>query len=267
MKRTLLFLCCMAATLSVVAQSNNTPIGDVKMLQPTTVDGKAASIAQHDIDSTRFRPGQREIITFNVPQIMNVQSPIHGFHQYDFSANGTIGQWGGLNFVGTSSYQEQLNLMIAQSASIGIDKQANNLAFALYFMAMKYNTVQGITNQFGVGGQLRYALSDRVSVTAFAQYYNLNPYFSMAAFPYVGTSRYGGYFSIEGERVGIDLGVQQHYDPFARRMVMTPIVTPKIRVSRSVTIGVSVGQFVKDGVDRLINGDRQQGPTIMPQRR
>jgi len=83
--------------------------------------------------------------------------------------------------------------------------------------------------------------------------------------PYIGTSQYGGFFTLRGESAGIDLGVNNCYDPFARRWQTDPIVRPKFKIGK-VEMDVDLGPLMKDAILRIAGKQRRQGPIIMPGR-
>ena len=65
----------------------------------------------------------------------------------------------------------------------------------------------------------------------------------MAAFPYVNSSAYGGYFTLENDRYSVDLGVQRRYDSYRQQWIVSPILTPKYHFSKKFTIEVPVGEW------------------------
>lgn len=186
---------------------------------------------------------------------------------YQFSGRHTpqyIVNWNRFGMVADHRSENYPNLMEVRSAMMGVSRQGEHFSLTVYGEANKYLIPLQVTNQFGVGGSMSYRLNDHVSMTLFGMYYTSNPYFSMAAMPFTKTSRYGGYFTFEGEKVGIDLGAERYYDAFAHRWVTTPIVTPSFKVSPKFKLQLPLGGLVREGLQRLFWGDRQSGPTIMP---
>lgn len=122
----------------------------------------------------------------------------------------------------------------------------------------------GIHTQYGVHGSLTYRFSQGVSATIFGEYYNSTPWFYMATFPYVNTSRYGGYVTLTGRRAGAKLGAERYYDPFVRKWEMRPIVTPFMRVGKRVVIELQMGGLLQESAGRLIHGRHSNSPIIMP---
>ena len=117
-----------------------------------------------------------------------------------------------------------------------------------------------------LGAVAQYRFNDQWSATVFGRYSSNHGFYSMAAFPYMGTSGYGGFVTFMGETVGMDLGVERYYDTFARRWVTSPIITPKVRFSEKFTLELPVGPLVKEMIDNAVfNRKERSGPMIMPE--
>lgn len=170
---------------------------------------------------------------------------------------------GKLSVEGCREREEHPNLLTTQRLNVDASYSAGNLSLTMGGVVNRYYSV-GVVTQYGVHGFLSYRFSPYVSATIFGDYYSRNPWFYMATFPYVNTSRYGGYVTIHGDRVGTHLGVERYYDSFVRRWETRPIVTPYFRVSKKVRIELPFGGLLKEGVDRLVHGRRSNGPMIMP---
>lgn len=176
---------------------------------------------------------------------------------------------------GGSQFDTMLGLMNRQRVAFNVVRRFGNFSFVVGLSATKYALpvdgrlgLQGISavqNQFGIGGAVTYDFSDNVSATIYGQYVS-NPFFhSMAAFPYVATSSFGGFVTFRGSNVGLDLGVNNRYDPFAHRWQTDPIIRPTFKIGRIKT-DIDFGPLVKDGMLRIMGKKRQQGPIIMPSR-
>lgn len=157
-----------------------------------------------------------------------------------------------------------LNLLDSKTAALVFDVQKNNLHLQASLLANRYETMT-VTNQFGVSGLLEYRLSPTWSVAAFGTFYNRNPYYSMAAFPFVATSSYGGWMKYEGAKGGIKLGARRYYDPFRRQWETEPIVNPIIKLGRNVSMEMPMGALVKDVLTRMLYKRTSRGPVIFPQ--
>lgn len=181
-----------------------------------------------------------------------------------YTGGGVLFQSNGFSVFGSSSGSSLVGLMDRRSATLGMSRSFGRLTAVGFMEANKYHVPFATRDQFGVGGQMTYRFSDALSMTVFGQYYNTNPYFSMAAFPEVNTTSFGGYFSIDGKRAGIDLGVERHYDPFSRSFVTLPIVTPKYKFSDNFKIEVPVGGLLQHCFENMFKINRQSDPNIMP---
>jgi len=158
-----------------------------------------------------------------------------------YSNSGYFGASAGLGFFGANSYDDHPFLLVSRSASAGISRNYGKLGMLMSVTAANH-VAMGMPSfyQGGINMMLEYRLTDYASVVAFGQLYNNAPYATMAILPYVGTTRVGGYVSLTGDVMGIDLGVQRYFNPVMHRWMTSPIITPKIKVNDDISIGVSV---------------------------
>lgn len=163
-----------------------------------------------------------------------------------------------------SSENTYINLLGSRSTAIMLDYQKGNFSIKAGGIANRYATAGGVTTQLGINGFLEYDLSPQWSVAVFGTIYNSNPYFSMAAFPFVGTSSYGGYIKYEGEKVGMKVGARRYYDAFQRQWKMEPIITPSIKVGKKMRIELPVGPLVQKSMEKLLKRPTNDGPMITP---
>lgn len=186
---------------------------------------------------------------------------------------GNIVTWNKGFIEGGSQFDTMIGLMNRQQVTINIVQRYGNFSFALGASASKYalpvdgqlerQGIDAVQNQFGVYGFISYKFSDYVSATIYGQYVN-NPFFhSMAAFPYITTSSYGGFITLQNSNVGVDLGVNNYYDPFSRSWQTDPIVRPSFKIGKIKT-NIDFGPVIKEGLIKLTGKKRQQGPIIMP---
>lgn len=199
---------------------------------------------------------------------LGLTNPIHSYRSLGmdvgYSNSGMLYQVGGVDIFGSSSGSSLIGLLDRRSATLGASRSFGRFMTAGFVEANKYHVPFATRDQFGVGGRMTYRFSDALSMTVFGQYYNTNPYFSMAAFPEVNTTSFGGYFSIDGKRAGIDLGVERRYDPFSRSFITQPIVTPKYKFSDNFKIEVPVGGLLQHCFENMFKINRQSDPNIMP---
>ena len=101
-----------------------------------------------------------------------------------------------------------------------------------------------------------------VFTTAFGQYVTNPFYVSMAAYPYINTSAYGAYLTLQNEKIGLSLGVQREYDPFRRQWITDPIIMPSFKMGKT-TIQIDFGPALRYIIQNLIHKDQyNQGPII-----
>ena len=181
-------------------------------------------------------------------------------------------QWRNLSLYGVENSTNMIGLMDRQNVEIGIMYSHNKLHFSVGFMANVYNinplstrNTSPIQNQFGISGQLIYDFNDNVSATVYGRYVTNPFYHSMASFPYVLTSSFGGYLTLHNEKVGIDLGVNNYYDAFNRSWRTDPIVRPTYKLGK-VKMSIDMGPLMKEGLLLLMNKRKIDGPIIMPSR-
>ncbi len=155
------------------------------------------------------------------------------------------------------------HLLNRRSAAFALEYQNNGFYMNAGIVANRYET-RTVTAQFGINGLMEYRFSPHWSMAVFGAFYNRNPYFSMAAFPFVETSEYGGWVRYEGDRFGVKLGTRRYYDTFQRQWRMEPIVTPSVRLGKKFVLELPVGPLVQKSMEKLLKKDRLNGPTIMP---
>lgn len=199
-------------------------------------------------------------------------TPLKSAGNYSQESMMTIGGW---NIVGAGGTTSLPGMMDINSATLGLNRSFGNLAVNVGVEANRYRSnimdnpmlaAQGIhsmSTQYGFGGLLSLRLNDYWTVTAYGQYYNRNPYFFMAAFPYVHTSTYGAYATYTNGWFGMDMGTRRYYDAFGRRWITEPIVTPKFKLGNKVWLELPVGGLVRQGLESVIH-PHHNGPTIMP---
>lgn len=171
----------------------------------------------------------------------------------------------GFIFTGVREREEHPHLLTIQRLNLVSTYQTGPLSFTAGVNVNRYYAL-GVTTQYGAHGALTYSFSPYLSMTAFGEYESSNPWFYMAAFPYVGTSRYGGYLTYQNNRLGTHVGAEKYYDPFVRRWVLRPIVTPFIQVSNKFRFELPLGGMLKAFADHLFHANRPKGPIVPPRR-
>ena len=257
-------LLCSTSTLYAQKEVTNEPISTKKA--PVLLETKDSPKEIRNLDYADF-PNQVktvENLTINerTTDRMRVSPSLH--YTIDSNKADTLRFLKDGYFYGTSSLMEYPGMMNVRSTSGVFQYNLKNASFAIQLMANRYSFFRSVKSQYGVAANFTYAFSPNVSMTVFGQYYNMNPYFSMGTFPYIPTSRYGGYVTFWNNRWGIDLGAERRYDSFRRTWNFVPIITPKYKISKHVILELPVGDFSKYMIERLVKRGRRQGPMILP---
>lgn len=213
---------------------------------------------------------EKEFILTVRPDFQPASPPLGNFEQpaiRNICTSGLLGQWNGIRFIGSGLYEEHPALLVTKAAGLGAAYNYGGLSVAVDASATRYVGPIVNSNQWGIGADISYRFSPSISVTAFGQYFTAVPVGTMAAYSFVNSSRYGGYVSYMGDRVGIDVGAQRYMDPYTMRWVTAPIVTPKVRLWDNVTIGVPVGGLIQREIERRNMKNGPPPPPPPPHRR
>lgn len=159
----------------------------------------------------------------------------------------------------TSSGNTYVNLLKDRSVAIILNYQNDNFCIKAGVIANQYAT-RGITTQLGINGFFEYKISQQWSLTVYGTIYNCNPYFSMATFPFVETTSYGGWIKYEGEKMGVKLGARRYYDAFQKQWKMEPIITPSIKIGKKMYFELPVGPLVQKSMEKLLKRQTNNSP-------
>lgn len=261
----------LAALLSVLcagAYAQETPAG--KPVMPRYQYGAMVSAPEMQAvyDSLRWRQEMRldNALSSYAPR----GNAIGGIPE---SREGGILQWKGGGLYGNSGEMPMTGLLYKRSAVVFAVQHTGNFTFTAGLSAGKYAlpadgrlTALGlgaVQNQFGVGGSMTYDFSPNLSATVFGQYVSNPFYYSMAAFPFVPTSSYGGYLTLHNDKVGIDLGVNRRYDPFSHRWITDPIVRPSFKLGK-MKMEIDTGPLIKESILKLMGRKPRPGAIIAP---
>ena len=196
------------------------------------------------------RPVQPITSESSVPQPMNSSGQQNPLQQRPSDYRFSIGQWHEIQFYDEQSDTDYPGMMNMQKGYFGLGYSLGSFDISAGMKVNKYlmwNTDKpaagsgqtwNLTTQIGISGKIYYHLSNNLGLTAFGAYYNRNPYYMMAAYPYVQSSAVGGYLTWHSGRLGLDVGMQRRYDAFRRTWMSEPIVTPEFRVGKNVHIGL-----------------------------
>lgn len=164
-----------------------------------------------------------------------------------------------LRLTATGAYRSYIGLMDVQSVSGGVQYSLGAMTVQGALAANRYLYYGRVFTQYGVSGQLSYNFNPNLALTVFGTYYNTNPFFSMAAFPFVPTTSYGGYMTVGSRSFYVNLGVERRFNAFEHKMETVPIITPAFKISNKVTIELPLGDltrhiveefFIKSGLHR-----------------
>lgn len=161
-----------------------------------------------------------------------------------------------LRFTAVGTYRSYIGLMDVQSVSGNMQYSLGALNMQGGLIANRYLYHKGIISQYGISGQIVYSFNPNLSATIFGTYYNTNPFISMAAFPFVPTTSYGGYMTVGNNSFYMNLGVERRYNTFERKMETVPIISPAFKISNKVTVELPLGDLVKHVVEDVIMKNR-----------
>lgn len=175
-------------------------------------------------------------------------------NKYDASHSGSMSMEVSkyLKFTTVGTYRSYIGLMDVQSVSGNMQYSLGALNMQGGLIANRYLYHRGIISQYGISGQIAYSFNPNLSATIFGTYYNTNPFISMAAFPFVPTTSYGGYMTVGNNSFYMNLGVERRYNTFERKMETVPIISPAFKISNKVTVELPLGDLVKHVVEDIL---------------
>lgn len=157
-----------------------------------------------------------------------------------------------LRLTATGAYRSYIGLMDVQSVSGGVQYSLGGMTVQGALAANRYLYQGRVFTQYGVSGQLSYSFNPNLALTVFGTYYNTNPFFSMAAYPFVPTTSYGGYMTVGSRSFYVNLGVERRFNAFEHKMETVPIVTPAFKISNNVTIELPLGDLTKHLIEETL---------------
>lgn len=222
-----------------------------KLSENLQLAAPASSFPEHEI---RFEPATPARYYFD-------RNP----YAFDYRQNGLIHSWQTGTLTGFGSRTTLPGLMSTQSAGISALQQFGHLTLSGSITADRHQFFRGVHDRFGFHGAARWDFSEHVSLTVFGSYMTGgNPlFYSPAVLPFVGSSSYGGYFTLKGERFGISLGAERVYDARKREWETVPIVTPYVRIKK-FKLELPVGWLIQELLRDTFVDDRMANPTIAP---
>lgn len=157
-----------------------------------------------------------------------------------------------LRLTATGAYRSYIGLMDMQSVSGSVQYSLGAMTMQGALAANRYLYYGRVVTQYGVSGQLSYCFNPNLALTVFGTYYNTNPFLSMAAFPFVPTTSYGGYMTVGNRSFYVNLGVERRFNAFEHKMETVPIVTPAFKISNKVTIELPLGDLTKHLIEEIL---------------
>lgn len=157
-----------------------------------------------------------------------------------------------LRLTAMGAYRSYIGLMDVQSVSGGVQYSLGAMNVQGALAANRYLYYGRVFSQYGVSGQLSYSFNPNFALTVFGTYYNTNPFFSMAAFPFVPTTSYGGYMTVGSRSFYVNLGVERRFNAFEHKMETVPIITPAFKISNKVTIELPLGDLTRHIVEEIL---------------
>ena len=168
------------------------------------------------------------------------------------SATASIEVSKNLRLTATGAYRSYIGLMDVRSVSGGVQYSLGGMTVQGALAANRYLYQGRVFTQYGVSGQLSYSFNPNLALTVFGTYYNTNPFFSMAAFPFVPTTSYGGYMTVGSRSFYVNLGVERRFNAFEHKMETVPIITPAFKISNKVTIELPLGDLTKHLIEETL---------------
>lgn len=187
-----------------------------------------------------------------VPMSFSAAQPL--VYGYDASRTGATSMevLKNLRLTATGAYRSYIGLMDVQSVSGGVQYSLGAMTVQGALAANRYLYYGRVFTQYGVSGQLSYSFNPNLALTIFGTYYNTNPFFSMAAFPFVPTTSYGGYMTVGNRSFYVNLGVERRFNAFEHKMETVPIITPAFKISNKVTIELPLGDLTKHLIEEIL---------------
>lgn len=185
-------------------------------------------------------------------------TPMPLAYEYDASHSGAMSTKisKDLKFTAVGTYRSYIGLMDVQSVSGNMQYSFGAINMQGGLIANRYHFYRGIISQYGISGQIVYSFNPNLSATIFGTYYNSNPFISMAAFPFVPTTSYGGYMTVGNNSFYMNLGVERRYNTFGHKMETVPIISPAFKISNKVTVELPLGDLIKHVVEDVIMKNR-----------
>lgn len=182
---------------------------------------------------------------------------------YDYRRSGLLASWR-TGYIGAAGDQQHLiGMMNMNRASFTATQQSGRWTFSATAGVGQYQFDRGTLRQLTVSASATYQFNENLSATLFGSYATRARFAGPATSAYLGSTQYGGYFTLKNEKLGIDLGVEQVFNPYTGRWETVPIVTPKVRITRGFTLELPVGYLIKEAISGPAIGKYPKGSGII----
>lgn len=179
----------------------------------------------------------------------------------DFGRGDAITTWDTGMLAGSSSRTTLPGLFSGEQAAFSFTQQFGNLTATFGASAHRFQLQRGLQTSFGVHGSLNYQIDERLSLNVFGSYQTNPFYYSPATLPYIGSSEFGGCLNMQfSDHFGMAMGAKQSYDPYSRKWMTVPIITPYFKLNSNVQLGVDVGWLVGRLLDKAFNNGEYYSP-------
>lgn len=206
-----------------------------------------------------FVRSRYELYRDHLPDFSHPQMPTPGVAD--------IASWDNGSLYASGGSVEMLGLMAIDNGQIGLTQSFGPLTLSAFASANHYASFRNLQTQFGFGGSATYRFSDRLSLTAFGEYYTGANAMNPAMAGYLNATRFGGYFSLDfNDRWGVDVGAQTERSVFNNRWETRPIVAPYYKINESLKIKVDVGGIAYGLLKNYLDGRKGNygSPVIGP---
>lgn len=194
-------------------------------------------------------------------------SPILNLYKIKSNFKQSPFEWNGGNFSASVRTEHLPGLMNIDEGNFSITQTFGKFTLSGYGEIIKYAYFGGFQRSFGAGGSITFKANDKLSLTAFGNYYTEPRFFTPAMAGYMKISTFGGYADYHiNDKWGIIGGVQGYRSMMSNQWEVQPIIKPYYKMSKNVSLGVDVGGLVYQILKHTI-GDFQRNsgnPTLPP---
>ena len=207
--------------------------------------------AHESLDSVNLHLESSKISPF--PSTQDYHFPMNPYAR-DWASSGVIARAGEGYFAGSGSFQSYPALGNIARASLSLTQPVGeNLTLTMGISGNKYHIGRDAWNDYGVFGNARFRLNDRLALKAFGQYYTNPVASSVGAISFTTASSYGGSLDIKmSDKFSLDVGAQRYYDPYTRTWHTVPILAPTVNLWGQ-PVSVDMGGLLHQLLDAIFD--------------